>query len=115
MSGQDLYRALNETIASGYREIAELRRCGVEAAQKRAAWKRALAAEVLRLRAEKVPVSIVETIAKGDPDVATAEMEYLVADTMARAAQETVMMRKKEADVIREQISREYVGVGSMT
>lgn len=67
----------------------------------------ALGKKILELRAEGVQASIVEKIAKSDPDIANLKFDAAVAEATARAAKEKINIRKKLFDSLEATKKRE--------
>lgn len=67
-----------------------------------------LAEKILLLREQSVPVSIISDIARGDKVVAQLKFERDCAQVVYDNAKEAVLAFKKQIDVLREQIEREW-------
>ena len=105
----DLSQALYSTLEQAYEDVEEMRQLGVEKAKKRGTYRAALKTRILALRADKsIPATLVPKVAEGSKDVNQAFIEAEIAEVEWEAARETVMLRKREADIIREQINREW-------
>lgn len=112
MSGASLQAALNEAVEENRRAIESMRSAGVRKAQTEAAYRSALATCMLRLRAERCPAAILKDAARGDASVNRALLESELAAGEYDACKEDVMLCKRNVDVIREQIAREYTQAG---
>ena len=112
MNGYELTEALNATLSACQDAIADCVKEGVAKARTASAYRSALAAKMLQLRDEGMPATMVKDIAKGDGAVNEAAFQAECAEAVYDAARETVMLRKREADVLREQISREWTQSG---
>lgn len=105
----DLSQTLNATLQQAYLDVDEMRAAGIEKAKKAAAYKAALKTRILALRADKaIPASLIPKVADGCADVNQAFVESAIAEAEYDACRETVMLRKREADILREQINREW-------
>lgn len=105
----DLSQSLTETISQAYDDVRDMRRLGVLKAQKRGSYRAALKTRILALRADKsIPATLVPKVAEGSKDVNQAFIDAEIAEAEWEAARETVMLRKREADILREQINREW-------
>ena len=104
----DLTRSLNDALASVREHTAELDRLGKTKARAEYDYRCALAVKVLKLRDEKVPVTIINDLARGDADVATLRLKRDIAEAELDACREIIMSSKKEVDVYREQMAREW-------
>lgn len=60
------------------------------------------------LREGGLPATLIPDVARGDKDVARLKFERDCAQVVYDNAQEAVMVYKKQIDVLREQIEREW-------
>ncbi len=105
----DLNATLNDTLSQAYEDVEGMKQAGIEKAKARAAYRAALKGRILALRADKViPAGLIPKVAEGCADVNDAFVAAEIADTTYDAARETVMLRKREADILREQLQREW-------
>lgn len=65
-------------------------------------------AKILLLREGGLPATLIPDVARGDKDVAKLKFERDCAQVVYDNAQEAVMVYKKQIDVLREQIEREW-------
>ena len=108
MTGQELF-AEREAIKK--RLTDSLQRAydnGIESAEKTRLYRILLAQKILQLKADGVPVSIIDKIAKGSDEVAKAEFEMVVAEVKYKASNENIMAQKKLLEGIEADIRREY-------
>lgn len=113
MSGLELQQALNETLAQNAQAISSMREAGIAKAKANAKFRAVFASTLLRYRADgKLPASILKEVARGDSIVSDALFETECADAEYDACREEVMLHKREADVLREQIQREFTQSG---
>lgn len=105
---QDLYNELWERLKLADEAISDMRKCGRDYASSKAEYRKRLAAEIAALRLEGKPATLVGDLARGCDEVADLCFARDCAQVLYDAARETVMLRKKEADVIREQMAREW-------
>lgn len=110
----DLHNGLYSSLASCDQAIKQLAIRGKEKAEASAAYRIALAEKELELRCgeDKLPASMIADVARGDRSVALLYVKRECADAIYEATREEIMLRKREADVYREQISREYAQAG---
>lgn len=106
--GFELQTALNETMGYAYEANRRARLEGVRAARLRAEYRCELAKEIARLRANGVAASLAEKMAHGAAAVSDAAMQADMADVNYQVDREEVNLRKRDADIIREQIARDY-------
>lgn len=105
----DLNQTLMATLEQAYADVDSMREAGIGKAKARAAYRAALKTRILALRADKaIPAGLIPKVAEGCADVNQAFVEAEVAEAEYDAAKETVMLRKREADILREQLSREW-------
>ncbi len=104
---------LEDKLAECQRAIDEMRTDGQAMATARREYRVALAKEQLHLRLDdKLPASMVQDVARGAEGVAQRKYLLEMAEVSYNASREAVMLRKREADVIREQMSREWSQAG---
>lgn len=108
VSGQELFaerKRIKRVIDSSLLKAFEN---GNEAAEKTRIYRMMLQQKILQLKEEGMAVTLIEKVAKGDPEVAQAEFEKNVADVAYRASLENIMAQKKFFDSIEADINREY-------
>ncbi len=91
-------------------EVA-LRECktrGQAAAEAERVYRVALAEKILLLREGGLPATLIGDVARGDKDVARLKFDRDCSQVVYDNAQEAVMVYKKQIDVLREQIDREW-------
>lgn len=108
MSGLELYQALQETMEQAFADLAASRESGVAAAKKRAAARAALKTQMLALRTQGYPASMTQKVAEGCEGVNARLEEAECAEAAYKADLEAINLRKREADIIREQLNREW-------
>ena len=107
-SGQELFGQRDQIVKSLNQSTQRAYDNGIEAAQKTMEYRIIRAQETARLRAEGIPMTIIETMVKGEQKVAKAEYEMNVAEVSYRASNENIMVQKKLLDSIQADINREY-------
>ncbi len=80
-------------------------RAAAEAEQK---YRMKLAGKILELRDQKLPATLIGDLARGDKDVAMLKFERDCAEVVYDNAKEAVNVYKRQIDVLREQIEREW-------
>lgn len=88
--------------------LKECKTRGQAAADAEKVYRIKLAEKMLFLREQGVPATMVGDIARGDKTVAQLKFERDCAQVVYDNAQEAVMVYKKQIDVLREQIEREW-------
>lgn len=112
MSGFEQQRALAETMRQAFEANDRARRGGVALATANADFRAKRAAEVLRLRAAGMPASTAHDAAYADEGVNRALMLAEVAQADYDADREEVNLRKREADILRDQIRADWAAAG---
>ena len=104
-----LIQALQDTMQQAYEANEAAYEAGIERAQAEQQYREALARKVEALRREKAyPVSIAQDIAKGSHEVTQAARRRDEAEELRETKREEVMLRKREADILRDHIQRDY-------
>lgn len=88
--------------------LKECKTRGQAAADAERVYRIKLAEKMLFLREQGIPATMVGDIARGDKTVAQLKFERDCAQVVYDNAQEAVMVYKKQIDVLREQIEREW-------
>lgn len=109
--GSDLIRALDETMQQANEHQTQMVGLGARKARAEAAYQSVLANAELNLRASGMAAGMVKDVARGRPEVTAAYVAFCTAEAEAEANHEGLLLRKKEIDVLREAINREFSGV----
>lgn len=91
-------------------EVA-LRECknrGIAAADTERNYRIALANKILLLRENGFPATLIGDVARGDKDVSSLKFERDCAQVVYDNAKEAIMSYKKQIDILREEIEREW-------
>ena len=89
--------------------IGELGKYGIDLANKEKDYKICLRQEALKLRSEKnMPVTLINQIIYGVPEVAEKRFKRDVAETMYNTCQEKINTLKLQIRILESQASREY-------
>ena len=88
--------------------IRQLRLTATEYAEADRAYNVAKRSCCLRLKAEGLPIGLIDKIYKGEPDVADARYRMICAEGVYKANQEAVMSTKLQLRLIDNQIGREW-------
>ena len=104
----ELTAELNDSMQQAWRDLDESKQTGIRASEARAAYRAAMSAEILDLRANsKLPASLIPKVAEGSERVNELALQYDISEVLYKAACEAVQLRKRQVDIIREQIGRE--------
>lgn len=88
--------------------LKECKSRGRAAADAEQTYRVKLAEKILLLREGGLPATLIPDVARGDKDVARLKFERDCAQVVYDNAKEAVMCFKKQIDVLREQIAREW-------
>lgn len=88
--------------------LKECKTRGRAAAEAEQTYRVALAEKILLLRENGLPATLIGDVARGDKDVAQLKFERDCSQVVYENAQEAVLVFKKQIDVLREQIEREW-------
>lgn len=105
----DIFNKQNELSAC----IKKLGEYGMELAQKEKNYKICLRQEALKLRSEKgMPVTLINQIVYGVPEVAEKRFQRDVAETMYQTCQERINTLKLQIRILESQVQREWGNSG---
>ena len=88
--------------------LKECKTRGRAAAEAEQAYRVKLAEKILLLREDKYPATLIGDLARGDREVAQLKFERDCAEVVYDNAKEAVNVFKRQIDVLREQIEREW-------
>lgn len=114
MSGFELHQALDDAMEQAFAANDESRRKGVALATANARFRALRASEELKLKAQGMPATLAHDSVYANEEVNRAAMLAEVAQSDYDAEREAVLLHKREADIIREQIAREWQQAGSV-
>lgn len=95
----------SEMLETALKECKSRGRAAADAEQ---TYRVKLAEKILLLREGGLPATLIPDVARGDKDVARLKFERDCAQVVYDNAKEAVMCFKKQIDVLREQIAREW-------
>lgn len=107
---QELYKARDSAIKSLQNSMARFAENGKLYAEKNRDYRVILRQEILRLKAEGNPATLIEKLARGTEEVAAAEFSKIVAENAYKASAENINVQKLILRSIEEQITREWRG-----
>lgn len=110
--GYDIQTALHMTLAENEEAVKGLKSAGYALAAARRDSRVALARAMLNLRQTGLAASMVKDVARGESKVAEALFNEDLQETLWEAQKEEVMLRKREADVLREELARMHAEEG---
>ena len=88
--------------------LTEFKTRGMTYAKCYANYRKLLAQELLRLKAEGMPVTIAYDIARGKEEIANAKEQEIIAETLYKSCQEAINSYKLQMKILQEQIEKEY-------
>lgn len=104
----DLWTEITDRMALLEIALKEIGSRGREFADSERAYKTALAAEMLRLRADGMPVTITPDIARGKDEIANLRFARDCSEALYKAALEAVNIYKLEIKLLESQLEREW-------
>jgi len=109
MDGYDLVNELNDLCAKLSISGRQMQKFGNELAEAERDYKICLRQEALKLRTEKnMPVTLINQIVYGIPEVAELRFKRDVAETMYKVSMESINTLKLKIRVLDAQIQREW-------
>ena len=108
----DLYEEIQRLMAELTTSIGKLRDNGAKLAEAEKDYKITLRQEALRLRAGDMPVTLINNIIYGVPDVAEKRLKRDIEDANYKANQEHINVTKLKLRILEAQLSREYGAAG---
>lgn len=104
----DLYTQIQVKTQELNTSIKELRNSGTNYAQAEKNYKVRLAQECLKLRDNGTPVTLIDKVCYGVPEVAELRFKRTVAETVYRANLEAINGIKLQLRLLENQMQREY-------
>ena len=108
---QDLINELNLHRGNLNLAIKELKTRGQAKAEAERDYRVALAKEILELRTEGTPVTIINDLCRGNEKIATLKMKRDIAETLYDSAMQAIYNYKLNIDIIQNQINAIHKGV----
>ena len=109
--GYDLLNQMNELCEKLTIAGRQMKKYGLEKAEKERDYKICLHEEALKLRTTKdMPVTLIDKVVYGVPEVAKKRFERDVAETMYETSREAINTLKLKIRILDSQISREWQG-----
>jgi len=98
-------RRINELLTKA---LEQYKNRGLEYAKCYANYRKLVAQELLKLKAEGMPVTIAYDIARGKEEVANAKEQEIIAETLYKSCQEAINTYKLQIKILQEQINKEW-------
>lgn len=107
----DLYEEMKRLIDLLNVAQSEYKKRGQDYAKAYKSYRVQVAQELLRLKAEGMPVTIAYDIARGKEEVANAKEQEIICECLYKSCQEAINSYKLQIKVLQEQINKEYTNV----
>ena len=104
---QEMWR-INDLLTAA---LEQFKKRGLEYAKAYANYRKLVAQELLKLKAEGMPVTIAYDIARGKEEVANAKEQEIIAEAMYKSCQEAINTYKLQIKILQEQINKEWADV----
>lgn len=104
----DLLNELQQKTKELNISIKKLRETGTTYAEREKEYKIAVNKKALELREDGVPVTLIQTVIYGYPEIAKLRFERDVAEVIYNANQEAIQSTKLQIRILENQISREW-------
>ena len=104
----DLLNELQQKTKELNISIKKLRETGTTYAEKEKEYKIAVNKKALELRENGVPVTLIQTVIYGYPEIAKLRFERDVAEVIYNANKEAIQSTKLQIRILENQISREW-------
>lgn len=98
-------KQLNDYLTSA---LSEYKKRGKEYAQAYKKYRMLLSQELLRLKAEGMPVTIAYDIARGTEIVANAKEQEIITECLYKSCQEAINTFKLQIKILQENINKDY-------
>ena len=107
----DLYNELENLIAQLNKSLKQLRTNGIKYAECEKEYKIAVNKKALELRSQDVPVTLINQVIYGYPDIAQLRFLRDSAEVVYKANQEAINTLKLQIRIVESQLSREYSNI----
>ena len=97
-------KQLNELLTTA---LGEFKKRGQEYAKAYSNYRKLVSQELLRLKAEGMPVTIAYDIARGKEEVAQAKEQEIITECLYKSCQEAINTYKLQIKILQEQINKE--------
>lgn len=88
--------------------LAEYKKRGMDYAKAYKNYRVLLSQELLRLKAEGMPVTICNDLARGKKEVAEAKEQEIITECLYKSCQEAILTYKLQIKILQNQIDKEY-------
>ena len=105
---QELWK-INELLTKA---LEQYKARGQEYAKAYTTYRKMLAQELLKLKADGMPVTIAYDIARGKEEIANAKEQEIITECLYKSCQEAIQTYKLQMKILQEQINKEYTNGG---
>lgn len=98
-------KQLNDLLTSA---LKEFKKRGQDYARAYSNYRKLVAQELLRLKAEGMPVTLCMDLARGKEDVANAKEQEIIAECLYKSCQEAILTYKLQIKILQNQIDKDY-------
>ena len=98
-------KQLNDYLTSA---LSEFKKRGMDYAKAYKNYRILLSQELLRLKAEGMPVTIAYDIARGKKEVADAKEQEIITECLYKSCQEAIQTYKLQIKILQENINKDY-------
>lgn len=88
--------------------LAEYKKRGTDYAKAYKNYRILLSQELLKLKAEGMPVTICNDLARGKKEVAEAKEQEIITECLYKSCQEAILTYKLQIKILQNQIDKEY-------
>lgn len=107
---QDMVREMNQKRQELNAAITILKDRGIDKAKAESVYRIALATEILVQRENKIPVTIISDICRGNKDIAKLKLDRDIAEVLYETAFEKIRTLKMELQLLDNQMRSEWKG-----
>lgn len=104
----DLLEEMKELKKLLNKALEKFKSRGIAYAKAYSNYRKLLAQELLRLKAEGMPVTLAYDVARGKEEIANAKEQEIIAETLYKSCQEAINSYKLQMKILQEQIEKEY-------
>lgn len=104
----EIWEELNKTQNELNQALQTFRYNGIKYCEAERVYKVARSKEILKLRQEGMPTTLIDSVVKGIEHIAQLEFERNSCEVVYKANQEAINVKKLELRIIEEAIQREY-------
>lgn len=110
MSGFELTRTLNQTMKQAESALQRLIPAARKRAEAEARYRATIQRNIVQLKAEGHAATLIRDLARGMENACEAYVDRIIAEAEHESSREELMLRKKEIDVLRDALNREWSG-----